>query len=167
MSWALDVATGRLTISGTGPMADYSDSGSNRSPFYEIHPMITSVVIDEGVTSIGNYAFGSCGFITSVTIPGSVTSIGEGAFKYTGMTSVTIPDGVTSIGKGAFYWCQAMTSVTIPTSVTSIGGEAFIYCSGLTSVPKDSPCTVSPVLRRRIMLQRSTTLSAFPHLATA
>ena len=96
---------------------------------------LTSVTIPDSVTSIGNYAFRNCSGLTSVTIPDNVTSIGDEAFSgCSSLTSVTIPDSVTSIGYGAFEFCSGLTSVTIPNSVTSIGDGAFRGCSGLTSV---------------------------------
>ena len=93
------------------------------------------LVIPDGVTSIGSFAFSYCKGLTSVTIPNSVTSIGGGAFyNCAGLTSVTIGNSVTSIGDFAFYNCTRLASVTIPDSVTSIGGSAFSGCKGLTSV---------------------------------
>ena len=93
------------------------------------------LVIPDGVTSIGSYAFYNCSGLTSITIPDSVTSIGNYAFEgCSGLTSITIPDSVTSIGRYAFYGCSGLTSITIPDSVTSIGSSAFSDCSGLTSI---------------------------------
>ena len=96
---------------------------------------ITSVVIPNCVTSIGDYAFYYCSSLTSITIPDSVTSIGDSAFYYcSSLTSITIPNSVTSIGDSAFYYCDSLSSITIPDSVTSIGYAAFSGCSSLTSI---------------------------------
>ena len=132
LTWTLS-DDGVLTISGTGAMTDYSYSSS--APWYSSRSSITSVIISDGVTSIGNYAFYNCRSLTSVTIPNSVTSIGKYAFyDCRSLTSETIPNSVTSIGGGAFEGCSSLTSVTIPNSVTSIGYDAFYNCSSLTSV---------------------------------
>ena len=138
LTWTLD-SNGTLTISGTGKMWDYdriyNGSYKTSAPWGEYYSSITSVVINDGVTSISNYAFYKCSSLTSVTIPDSVTSIGDYAFKWcSSLTSVTIPDSVKSIGSDAFSGCSSLTSVTIPDSVTSIGSGAFSGCSSLTSV---------------------------------
>ena len=137
-TWTLD-DEGVLTISGNGEMDDFSyeydyknDSIITTAPW---GTNIKSVVIENGVTSIGEFAFHGCTGLTSVTIPDSVTSIGDSAFSdCTGLTSVTIPDSVTSIGWAAFEDCAGLTSITIPDSVTSIDDSAFYGCKGLTSV---------------------------------
>ncbi len=96
-------STGTLTIQGSGAMSNYSSSGA---PWYSYSEDIKTVVIKDGVTSIGSYAFQYCSGLTSVTIGNSVTSIGSYAFQYcSGLTSVTIPNSVTSIGSYAFQYC--------------------------------------------------------------
>ena len=129
VTWTLD-DQGVLTIEGTGAMYDYLDDSPQWTKL-----TLTEVVIKDGVTGIGGYAFEKCTGLTSVTIPNSVTSIGKGAFyRCTGLTSVTIPSSVTSIGKDAFCYCEGLTSVTIPSSVTSIGESVFANCTGLKSL---------------------------------
>ena len=134
LKYSLDTSTGLLTISGTGDMYDYG--GSSYSPFKNYYSSsIKSVIIKNGVTSIGNGAFYDCTSLISITIPDSVTSIGEYAFcNCTSLISATIPYSVKSIGDYAFCNCTSLTSVTIPDSVTSIGDHAFDCCTSLTSV---------------------------------
>ena len=129
ITWTLS-DDGTLTISGT----DMPDYYSN-APWYFQRKKIKEVVIEDGVTSIGSYAFEYCSGLTSITIPNSVTSIGYRAFEYcSGLTSITIPNSVTSIGSDAFNGCSGLISITIPNSVTSIESSAFSGCSGLTSI---------------------------------
>ncbi len=141
LTWTLD-DTGTLTISGTGAMKDYSSASD--APWYSQRASVKKVVIDEGVTTIGNYAFYGCRGLTSVEIPDSVTTIGNYAFNdCRSLTSVEIPDSVTTIGNSAFRECTSLTSVEIPDSVTTIGFSAFDGCRGLTSVEiPDSVTTI-------------------------
>ena len=105
---------------------------------------LPSVTIPASVTTIGDFAFMGCTALSSVTIPASVTTIGESAFRgCTALTSVTIPASVTTIESGAFDGCTALTSVTIPASVTTIGEDAFRDCTALTSVTIFSPSLTS------------------------
>ena len=132
VTWEL-TGDGTLIISGTGRISNYSHD--NNAPWYSCRAYIKRVVIQQGVTSIGNYAFKGCSNLASVTIPESVTSIGGSAFSgCTGLTSVTIPDSVTSIGNSVFSGCTALTAVTIPESVTYISGEVFSNCVRLARV---------------------------------
>ncbi len=134
--WSFDESTGTLTISGTGAMNSYNYY--NR-PWESYEYSIKKVVINNGVTTIGNYAFSDCDSLTSITIPDSVTTIGDYAFHHCdSLTSITIPDSVTTIGDYAFYDCKSLTSITIPDSVTTIGDYAFAYCDSLTSITVDS-----------------------------
>ena len=112
--WSFDSETGELTISGTGDMYDYYeyDQEMYNSPFAQ-QSNIKSVIIAEGVTSIGNCAFAQCYGLTSVTIGNSVTSIGDSAFFCSSLTSIEIPNSVTSIGYSAFFYCTSLTKVNI------------------------------------------------------
>ena len=164
VTWTLD-STGLLTISGEGEMEIYSSVNENgwitTAPWQN---RASKLIIQEGVTSIGGYAFYNCGALKSVTIPDSVTSIGEDAFSgCTGLTEiiynareaanltyksevfknagtssgsfrVVIGDSVEKIPSCLFYDCTSLSSVKIGNSVTSIGSNAFYGCTGLTSV---------------------------------
>ena len=103
---------------------------------------LSGITIPSGVTSIGNHAFMGCADLSSITIPSGVTSIGNRAFSdCTGLSSVTIPTSVTSIGNDAFYGCSSLGGITIPSGVTSIGNWAFSYCSSLSSITIPSGVT--------------------------
>ncbi len=132
VTWIYDDNTKTLTISGTGAMANYTGYDM---PWYNYQSNITKVVIENGVTTIGDYAFWDCSTLTSVTILDRVTTIGESAFSGCfGLTSVTIPYSVTTIGDGAFSGCTSLTSVTIPDNVTTIGDGAFSSCTELIEI---------------------------------
>ena len=127
LTWVLD-SDGTLTISGTGEMSD-------DIPWSELTSSIQNVVIEEGVTSIGDGAFSFCSSLASITIPEGVTDIGEYAFGWCrSLMSVVISNNVTSIGNYAFIGCTSLVTITIPKSVTSIGEEAFADCDKLTGI---------------------------------
>ena len=132
LTWTFDPNTRTLTIEGSGAMTDFSWWDM---PWVSFRDTIQTVLLPDGLTSIGSYAFYECTCLTSVMIPDSVTSIGGCAFaSCTGLTSVTIPDSVNSFGERVFSDCTGLTSVTIPSSLNIIGSRAFFSCTGLTSV---------------------------------
>ncbi|MCQ2449090.1 MAG: leucine-rich repeat domain-containing protein, partial [Clostridia bacterium] len=142
LTWSYNTSTATLTISGTGAMTDYfySNIGNytyvTTAPWKEYYNTMKTVVIGNGVTTIGKEAFYGCTGLTSITIPDSVTTIGRYALEgCTGLTSVTIPDSVTTIGDCAFYGCTGLTSITIPDSVTTIGGSAFYNTAWFNNQP--------------------------------
>ena len=123
-------STKTLTISGSGAMNDYYTA-----PWNSYAENILKVVIGNGVTSIGDYAFEDCSEIKTVVLPDGVTSIGDGAFSgCTNLSSVKMPQGLQTIGAYAFYSCKNLIEATIPNSVTSIGSNAFMYCQSLSRV---------------------------------
>ncbi len=137
LTWTLTDA-GVLTISGTGVMTDYEDSNSNRAPWYNGRMSISAVVVEPGVTTIGDYAFFYCEAMTSASLPAGLKTIGELSFcGCTALSEINIPDGVTTIKDWAFTNDASLESLTLPDSVVTIGGETcsvFGYCTSLRSV---------------------------------
>lgn len=155
LKWSFDTATGTITISGTGEMPDF-DGGTR--PWDEFKEWdMKSIVINEGVTSVGNNAFefiprvtsislpstlktiGSGAFsgavsLTALTIPTGVEKIGDVAFSEAGISSLRIPNTVKELGMAAFNYCQNLSSVTIGSGISSISDYAFFWCAKLKSI---------------------------------
>ena len=136
LTWSFDGLTGTLTISGTGAMNNYS---YHSHPWESIENSIKKVVINNGVTTIGKFAFYQCLWLTSVTVSDTVITMEDYAFYgCISLTSIIIPDSVTKIGKESFYGCESLESVTIGKGVTAIGDGAFSYFTSLTDITVDS-----------------------------
>ena len=135
ITWSLS-DDGVLTISGTGAMKDYNGTYKNGDYISDAPWGITarSVIIENGVTTIGRYAFAGNSDMTCITIPNGVTNIGNYAFyNCSNIGRVTIPDGVISIGNSAFSGCGSLESITIPNGVTNINNYTFNNCSNLAN----------------------------------
>ena len=131
-----DLTNGVLKITGTGEMADYSES--NHAPWYSKRSKIESVQIMSAVTHIGTYAFMDCTNLTDVNIgTGSKRTLGQGAFKNcTKLAEVNIPATVSVISVAAFRGCSALASVHLPEGLYSIENLAFDGCKLKTiSIP--------------------------------
>ena len=133
LNWSLD-SDGKLTIEGTGEMTNYSMEDGEESPFMQ-RADIKSIVITDGVTSIGSYAFYNCGSVTNITVADSVTSIGDAAVSgCSSLKSITIPDNLTNMGFNMFINCSSLESIKIPKCMSSIPNYYFFKCSSLKSV---------------------------------
>lgn len=153
LTWKLD-SKGTLTISGTGAMTDYTKSGV--APWNKDYEEIRFVVIENGVTTIGEYAFENCTLLESVAIsdsvekigkyafsgcsalkrislPDSIAQIGDHAFRASGLEAVKIPEGVTLLGEGMFARCPNLQTVELPSTLQTIRENAFIG-SGLNKI---------------------------------
>lgn len=127
---------GVVTISGVGPMANIeAPKGSEEfRAVAEKYAGVESVVIEEGVTTIGDNAFYAWEDLCEIEIPATVKSIGTHAFCNTEISNVVLPEGVTEIGYGAFSTCNKLTDIEIPASVEKIDVNAFRSCGALTNV---------------------------------
>lgn len=130
--WVLS-GDGVLTISGEGKMMNYSDSSV--APWYPHRTKILSAVVEDGVTSIGDYAFYACLKLISVNLRDGIESIGCSAFRDCAkLAEMDIPKGVTDIESYAFQGCSTLPDMEIPDGVTNIGYGVFYNCSNLTSI---------------------------------
>ncbi len=133
-NWAFDEATGTLNITGTGDMPSFT---ADNSPPWLLHSgSITTVVIGEGITGIGDMAFSeSFKAVTSVTLPSTLTKIGNYAFyQCYGLREITLPGSLTQISEYAFSRCSSLSKVVIPSGTVSIGKGAFAGCGNLSEV---------------------------------
>ncbi len=181
LTWRID--GGVLTISGSGPMWDYTYINGNNflitldlpngeknavvqgprttAGWTDYNGTVTSVVIGEGVTSVGKWAFAGMVRLQSVSLPESLESIGPAAFtSCVRLQEITIPDGVTSLGSNAFtdcFWlrrarvgagvkelscfsgCMGLEEVTLPAGLEVIGPRAFYVCSALQELELPAP----------------------------
>ncbi len=138
VTWVL-TDDGVITFSGSGPMKDYKDQDVfstyyDPAPWWEYSSRITSVVIGEGITSIGSYAFTEHSSLRSVRLPAGFQSIGFKAFNHAfSLEEIALPNGAVSIDGYAFFFCSGLAHVTLPDTVTYIGEAAFSNC-GLTEL---------------------------------
>ena len=131
LTWTL-TSDSTLTIRGTGDMADFT---SGNQPWQAHLAAIRTAVVQEGVTSVGNYFLSSCTGLTSVNLPDGVTSVGSNFLSNcTGLTSIDLPDGLTSVGGYFLNNCTGLTSIDLPDGVTSVGSYFLRGCIGLTSI---------------------------------
>lgn len=131
--WSFDDKTGTLEITGAGEMPDYA---SKTTPWYQHKDEIQSVIVGEGVVSIGDYAFGG-GFsnLTSVQLPDSLQSIGDYAFyDCSQLNKIILPSDLEKIGRRAFSYCTSITELALPDSCPELGESAFASCRNLWSV---------------------------------
>ena len=133
VQWKYDDTTNTLTIFGKGAMADYSSTSSR--PWYDCEDAVTTVVVERGITHIGENSFAYFDSLTTVTVADTVETIGESAFfNCDNLTSVKLPDSVRSIGGSAFSYCDNLTEIKLPMSLKSIYSYTFYSCKSLTSI---------------------------------
>lgn len=125
VKYEYDTETGVMRLYGTGMTADYWSSG-----IYIKNQCVRTVIIEEGITSIGNHLFSGDTMISEVIFPSTLLKIGDCAFRYNGIKSIDLSRaaGLIEIGDEAFSSCRALETVILPNSVTTIGKKAFANC---------------------------------------
>ena len=154
IAWELKDST--LYVRGTGAMPSYTPTSLQSIPWTEekMAGLLARVVIEEGITEIGNYAFGYLGEVTNsihaknfdlnstsikypnlrhVSLPSSLKRIGRNAFSKINIKAIDLPEGLVEIGFGAFSNTD-LRAVTLPAGLKKLGGETFSGCPNLQAV---------------------------------
>ncbi len=125
-----------LTLRGTGDMESFN-SYRDLAPWYSYRDSIVEVIIEDGITSISDYAFYKCSRLGTISLPNSIASIGDEAFSGSGLTSISIPQNVNQIGRGAFSDCENLTAVTISASDRLSSGDSIFEGSPIKNMVVD------------------------------
>ena len=122
LTYSFNESTGVFTVSGNGDMYDFRDSNilnNKQTPWSGIKDKIKTVVIEEGVTGIGEYSFFNCKNLTTVKLASTVKSI-RGSGQTGGLNSSS-----TGLSYGAFRDCTSLTTINFPEGLEEIGTAAF------------------------------------------
>ena len=139
-TWKLN-DQGVLTISGAGPMADYNYG--EETPWQKYDGMsnnleelyIREIVVEEGITTVGAFAFKDCQWVEKATLPNSLVEIHDLAFDFClNLKEIVLPENLTMIGACAFQCCESLAQINIPASVVEIFDYAFVSCGQLTGI---------------------------------
>ena len=133
--WQL--ADGTLTVSGRGAIPDFEDKSQKTmdrvpTPWYSLRGGIGRIVLEEGITAVGDHAFADLTQVRDVSLPQSLRSIGTDVFRGCAVTEVTLPAGLTELG--GFRGCGKLTSINVPETVESVGVRAFEDCGSLRAL---------------------------------
>lgn len=129
INWVYDENTKTLELSGTGAMDDYTMI--NNTPSYASNLDVEKVVINDGITSIGDFAFYDFKNLETVEMSDSVQTIGACAFEgCVSLKNASLSKSLESIDDNAFFYCNDMEELTLPSSITSIGENVFDQYDG-------------------------------------
>lgn len=162
VSWEL--TGGVLTISGSGAMADYSET--KPAPWQAEKETVRAVIVEAGVTTIGSCAFLNMDGLTSVILDASVKKIGDWAFSGCYELALLNLGGVEEIGQSAFERCQSLTGVRLPDTLLVLRYRAFYGCDKLVSitVPASVIAMETSVFAHCASLQNATVLAGISDL---
>lgn len=129
LTWKLS-DNGLLTISGNGKMDNYDSA--KKTPWHDYADQIKEIIVEKGVTSIGNFAFYGLTDIKEITLPKGMEVVGDYAFKgCTSLESVELPKYLWKIGESAFYGCKSLKAMNMPDTITVMGAYAFKGCESM------------------------------------
>ena len=130
LTWIYQEGLRTLSISGTGPMYDYAQDAP--APWGTV---AQKLVIGEGVTSVGKWAFVNCAALEDVTLPITLTAIGQSAFEgCVKLAAIELPEGFRTIGANAFKNCERLAALRLPESLTVLGNSSLNGCRSLNEL---------------------------------
>ncbi len=133
IKWKYEASGNTLTLSGKGNIPSYKSS--SEVPWAEAMASVKKIVIKNGVTSVGNYAFYGAAKLEEVDLPDTLSAIGDFAFAYcTSLADIDAPDALVSVGKSAFEACSSLTDITLGAALTNLGSRAFAFCTKLETI---------------------------------
>ena len=131
LTWEYKKDTKTLTVRGVGEMPNVASA--SEVSWASVRAGVETIVVSDGITSVGDYAFYYMPYAKNVSLPSSLVSVGKYAFGFcSALEGISIPESVTTIGDSAFEACVALKSIVISPNVTSLGARAFALCSSLT-----------------------------------
>ena len=148
--WSTDMCERKISVSAAGENSDVTIGGTEdewqekyNEAYEQLNALltrtVTSFVIPDYITKVGNFAFAGWMTLENITFPKKLKELGQMCFCMCGFRELTLPEGLEIIGEGAFSSCENLESISIPDSVVNIGERAFESCESLTSlvVPKN------------------------------
>ena len=133
LEWTYDVKTQSLTIKGNGVIPNYT--AANPAPWAQYAANIKSIMVQDGITAIGENAFANMTAAVDVHLPKTLTTIGKNAFAgCTSLKYIELPKALTTLGDGAFRGCSSLEEIEIPTGIKHIAPETFRDCTSLEKV---------------------------------
>ncbi len=133
VAWSLDVATGRMVISGNGAIYDFESRKT--TPWTHFSNLVTELVVEEGITRIGEYAFNSLRNLETLTLPSTVEILDTYCFGICPtLTTLTIPEGVRIIASKVFNTCSGITTIYLPSTLEFVDMKAFEGATSITDV---------------------------------
>lgn len=166
LTCVFDETTGTLTVSGKGAMTDYGTS-DELAPWYGYMHLAKKLVVNEGVTNIGSFAFYGFNVLESVTLPKSVVSIDASAFRdCTALNEVNLSEGLRVINEYAFQG-TAITTLALPATLMGFDPQCVMYCKNLQSVTAADESTILQSVNGVLFNKDQTTLIYYPEGKTA
>lgn len=133
VTWELDMETGKMVISGCGPMQNYEPTIF--APWADYREAIKNLVVEEGVTTLGEHTFFKCVNLQTVSLPSTVGTLGFHSLSHcSSLKEIELPEGVRVLESRAFDACTSLEKIKFPLSLKAIDLKCFINCSAIREV---------------------------------